>query len=62
MQEISVFITSLYQAIEVSPFATALIDHIYAQYQRPNAILFDDRVIVLVPKNEHNAYLSCVQT
>ena len=46
IQEISVFITSSYQVIEVSPFTTALIEHIYTQYHRPNAMFYDQRVSV----------------
>ena len=48
IQEISIVITSSYQVIEVSPFTTALIEHIYAQYQRSNARFYDDRVSVAV--------------
>ena len=50
IQEISVVITSSYQVIEVSPFTTALIEHIYAQYQCLGRYLSDDdRVSVVVP-------------
>ena len=51
-QDISVFITSSYQVIEVYLVTTALIEHVYAQYQHPNATFYDDRVSVAVPNIE----------